>query len=239
MKQTAILAISMMLMATSADAKSKAVAHRFEPADPSIQVVTTPNVDQEAEVEIGQAMVRAEPLELRQAIRLKTRVESKSTFRIVVQPGVLPLQGRNAQGNFYQQVPRVELYTFGLFQPDADGGVFIPNDGRKPQLYWNSDYLRAITIEAEGVEYEPTTHRQASEKPLRRELVYSGISKGVVKVLYREFLGDMARPAFSQDLNYDLADGDEIGYRGARIKVIKATNTSIRFRVVRPLDVTQ
>lgn len=70
----------------------------------------------------------------------------------------------------------------------------------------------------------------------RRELVYSGVSKGTVSLSYREFVTDMARPAFTQDLRYDLAEGDEIGFRGARFKVLKATNTMIRYQVLKPLD---
>jgi hypothetical protein len=37
-------------------------------------------------------------------------------------------------------------------------------------------------------------------------------------------------------LTYDLAAGDEIGFRGARIKVLKATNVSITYVVTKPLD---
>lgn len=239
MKRSTAIAIGAALLLGSGSAHAAGGFRKFTNTDPSLQVVTTPNVDEEAEVEIGQPMLRAEPLELRPAIRLKNKVSGKSTFRIVVNPGVLPLQGRSAEGDFYQQVPKVELYTFGIAQPAADGGVFIPRDGGKPQLYWNSDPGKALLAGTQGVDYELTIHRQTSYRPLRRELVYSGLSRGVVKILYREFLGDLARPAFSQDLNYDLADGDELGYRGARIKVLKATNTSIRFRVMRPLDVTQ
>jgi hypothetical protein len=69
----------------------------------------------------------------------------------------------------------------------------------------------------------------------RREIVYSGVSKGVLSLLYREFTDGLARPAFSQQLTYDLSDGDEIGYKGARFKVLKATNTSIRYVVLKPL----
>jgi hypothetical protein len=46
----------------------------------------------------------------------------------------------------------------------------------------------------------------------------------------------MARPAFNQDLKYDLNDGAVIGFRGARFEVIKATNTEIKFRTISPLN---
>ena len=49
-------------------------------------------------------------------------------------------------------------------------------------------------------------------------------------------MGDLARPAFSQELRYDLKDGDEIGYKGARFKVIKANNVSIKYKVTKHLQ---
>ena len=46
----------------------------------------------------------------------------------------------------------------------------------------------------------------------------------------------MARPAFSQDLKFDLSQGDEIAYKGARFKVVKANNVGLSFIVLRPLN---
>jgi hypothetical protein len=75
-----------------------------------------------------------------------------------------------------------------------------------------------------------------STSGFRRELVYSGASRGTISLLYREYTDNMARPAFSQELTYDFTPGGEIGFRGARLKVNSATNTSIRFIVLKPLD---
>lgn len=70
----------------------------------------------------------------------------------------------------------------------------------------------------------------------KRELVYSGVSKGTITLLYREFLNDMARPAFSQELKYDLGEGNVIGFKGARFQVVKATNLGIMYKVLKHLD---
>ncbi|MFK0299267.1 hypothetical protein ACIQTU_08600 [Brevundimonas sp. NPDC090276] len=70
----------------------------------------------------------------------------------------------------------------------------------------------------------------------RRELIYSGVTQGTVSIEYREFINDMARPAFSQTLRYDLAQSDVIGFRGARFQILDATNIDIRYKVTRPLD---
>lgn len=70
----------------------------------------------------------------------------------------------------------------------------------------------------------------------RRELVYTGVAKGVITLQYREFQNNMARSAFSQEVHYDLAEGDEIGFRGARLKILKATNASVKYVVLKPLE---
>jgi hypothetical protein len=68
------------------------------------------------------------------------------------------------------------------------------------------------------------------------ELAYQGVSRGEAKVLYREFKDDLARPAFSQDLAFELdADGSTvIVFRDIRLKVSKATREDITYTVESP-----
>lgn len=66
---------------------------------------------------------------------------------------------------------------------------------------------------------------------LKKELIYNGKSKDSIKLLYREFNDDMARPAFSQELSYDLAESKTIGFRRMKIEIIEATNSYIKFVV--------
>jgi hypothetical protein len=42
----------------------------------------------------------------------------------------------------------------------------------------------------------------------------------------------VARPAFSNEVSYDLSESTILGYRGARIEVIKATDTELAYRLV-------
>ena len=52
-----------------------------------------------------------------------------------------------------------------------------------------------------------------------------------IKVTYREFSGDIVRPGFAQDVQYDLSAEKTIGFKGVRIEVISATNTKLVYRV--------
>ncbi|MGB3625741.1 MAG: hypothetical protein WA989_07930 [Henriciella sp.] len=70
----------------------------------------------------------------------------------------------------------------------------------------------------------------------QRELIYTGQQSGNINILYREFAGDTIRPAFSQDLTFNIATDPNFGAQGARIKVYEATNTEIRYEVIRPFS---
>lgn len=68
------------------------------------------------------------------------------------------------------------------------------------------------------------------------DVLYQGLSKGEVKISYREFKGGLARPAFTQDVAYELdKDGSGmIAFKGMRIKVLKATREDITYIVEKP-----
>jgi hypothetical protein len=65
----------------------------------------------------------------------------------------------------------------------------------------------------------------------KQELIYNGKTKDTIRLSYREYVDDMARPAFYQDLTYDLAESREIAFRDIRIEVLEATNSGIKFFV--------
>jgi hypothetical protein len=64
-----------------------------------------------------------------------------------------------------------------------------------------------------------------------QELIYNGRIQNGVKFLYREFSKDMIRAPFSQEIQYDLAESKNIGFKGARIEIIEATNNYITYIV--------
>lgn len=73
--------------------------------------------------------------------------------------------------------------------------------------------------------------------PFHVEVLYQGVSKGEVKIAYREFLNNRARPAFNQDLSYELlANGPtKIGFKGMRLRVLKADSEGIEYIVDQPI----
>ncbi len=78
------------------------------------------------------------------------------------------------------------------------------------------------------------TSMERSGKGFKYELLYQGIAAGVVSLLYREYVDDLVRPAFQQDLSYTLSPQGptEISFRGTRIVIEAADNKGIRYRVL-------
>jgi len=79
---------------------------------------------------------------------------------------------------------------------------------------------------------EPTNVTAENAPGFVQELIYNGRVDDYVKFLYREFSQDVARPAFSQEVQYDLGDAAEIGSKDARLEILSATNTELTYRVL-------
>jgi hypothetical protein len=201
-------------------------------APPVEALVSIPPVGEEAEAEVGMTMVSAVRVQQIPAIRTVASYEAKGVF---VPAGPLSYSGHDANGTYYLAPGRRKMGGFlGGFQVST--GIYVYDDGRPSEVFWYDSFGSPVRYKAAGIAFSKLPPKPApSAASFKRELVYSGVSGGVVRIAYREFSRDMARPAFTQELTYDLADGDEIGFRGARFRVLKATNVSIRYVVIKPL----
>jgi hypothetical protein len=68
----------------------------------------------------------------------------------------------------------------------------------------------------------------------RFDLLYEGVAAGVLRLSYREYSDNLARPAFMQELTYTLEAGGatDVVFRGARLRVESASNEGISYEVV-------
>ena len=56
----------------------------------------------------------------------------------------------------------------------------------------------------------------------------------MLRLLYREFVNNLVRPVFDQELTYDLEGGGplSVAVKSARFEVLEAGNAGIRYRVL-------
>lgn len=67
----------------------------------------------------------------------------------------------------------------------------------------------------------------------KHELLYQGASRSALKLAYREYTDNLARPAFYQDLTYEMEPFPmTITFRTVKIEVQKADNNGITYKVL-------
>lgn len=70
----------------------------------------------------------------------------------------------------------------------------------------------------------------------QQTLLYNGRVGNKINIGYREFSNNTARPAFNNDVEYDLEQSSTIAYKGALIEVLKADNLSITYKLIKNFD---
>jgi hypothetical protein len=88
-----------------------------------------------------------------------------------------------------------------------------------------------------GVPYIKSVARFPFDGGFRTELLYLGLANGVLRMQYREFVDDLARPAFSQDLTYQVVDLPTIlTFQSLQLEVTEAGNSGIAYRASLVVD---
>lgn len=73
------------------------------------------------------------------------------------------------------------------------------------------------------------------DKNFKREVLYQGKVNNKINLSFLEFKDNLIRPAFTQNIEYELDKNGqaEIGFKGLRIQVLKATNFDITYKVIK------
>lgn len=185
---------------------------------------------------------------LNETVTVSVGEEMLSQGNMVYQDGIAidertAISGYTLHGGFYPQVGQDSETTFHSFHMgNAPGevGTLSQNVFMDPaqtiQAALGGSQICVVTAfnmrTCRDRPFERTQRIVANTNSFQQTLLYSGRVGDKVNISYREFSGNVARPAFSNDVEYDLSSSSELAYRGARIEVIEATNSSITYRVL-------
>jgi hypothetical protein len=207
-----------------------------------------PRVGDEAVAQIGDPMIWTVAVTSLPALHLETPLVHVTQYRddlkmkLQIESGLLELAGTDGMGGRYFSAHNGLRLAYetkdGFAAPEQfRGGIYMTASGTK-SLYWFWDGVSSASIVAAPAFQHTmsTLDHPTKDARFRRELIYSGVTQSSLSILYREFIDNLARPAFSQELKYDLARGATIGYKGARFEVLSAGNTSITYRVLAPIE---
>lgn len=220
--------ISIFLLITLASCQAKKIAVTSE-----IFTAYSPKLNEINNAEIGISLVSKEKGFSYDAIKIKKEFE----FKLDLQYKIIK------EGQVFSNYNSTNTYDLYSYSSDLTFGIAISKSSGKALIY-TTNYIDGIysanfsdsglnfITPKEQIEYVQTKVLAKHKDFFKQELVYNGRIGNALKFIYREYINDYARPAFIQDLQYDLSESETIGIRGLRIKIIKASNMKIEFIVL-------
>ncbi|HHR5846153.1 TPA: hypothetical protein ACS7XE_000292 [Providencia alcalifaciens] len=160
---------------------------------------------------------------------LKVTAPAKVSWAYTITAGLFKKIGESADGEFYFPAGTVDSGTI-------DKAVLADP--------WNAIMVKAknkdlcvitvfsVAVCESNMPYEKTTLNVANDNSFQQTLLYNGRVGNKINIGYREASNSMARPAFNNDVEYDLSESKVIGYKGARVEVLDATNEFIKYKVI-------
>lgn len=122
--------------------------------------------------------------------------------------------------------PLVGPYKIACFIDVNNDGLFDIAKAAPGAIWFKSEIKPSLA-------YEKSELIIPNNDSFKYELLYQGTTKGSLKLSYREYINDFARPAFFQDVSYDLESSLTIvTFRTVRIEVLSADNNHIKYRVL-------
>jgi hypothetical protein len=225
MNRLLLLIFSMILMSCSGVKKNIVIPETYTKIIPELNEIRN--------AEIGNTVVYREKGHKNDAIEItKTfNIKLDGVFKIV------------EEGNIFINQYNTNEYNFYISSSVSEFGIAIPRSGNNPLIYTKSDIDGIYTTgfiynglnlirPKEQIEYIQTKVTTKKKDYFKQEFIYNGRVGDALKFIYREYLNDYARPAFTQDLQYDLSENKTIGFRGMRIEIINASNTKIEYKVL-------
>jgi len=223
MNRDSFAAFVLVILSGCVSVKYNYQPQRTEISEPPLNAVVTAYV--------GDAVLRQGEYTEHDAIYLRedTKVFSVGVGSYTFTRGYYLKKGENAKSEFY------------LPAGGADSGQVIRGGATDPfkviRLDKKSGKLCGVStfnLETcnDKANYEKKKYPVASPDSFQQTLIYSGKVGNKINIGYREFSGSFARPAFNNEVEYDLSESKVIGYKAARIEVIEATNQSIKYKVI-------
>ena len=225
MKKIIVTTIPFMLFGCVSDIKYNYTAEVVEKSYPELNVVTT--------TYIGDDLVRQDKVKIMDAISFANTTEvTRLNHSYIIDAGDYPKLGEDKTHLFFAAKSAngnaiVKTYT----TPAAPIGIRVRKDNANNEVCIS--FITGTDFCNNNKHYSFKKVSLTSQDTFQQILIYNGKVGSKINISYREFNNDIARPAFSNNAEYDLSSSKTIRYKGAVIQVIEATNQYIKYKVLR------
>lgn len=226
-----------IFIAGCAGAPSERFTRSMKSYNKTSERINLPKINEVTTVELGGSLIsdlylyKDPAIEVTEPFSMETS-NVGTNFTISISPGDFFVKGADENGFFYQSATS-KLRANNLPVNKIIFGVYVTKyDPEITEIYTMTDDGRPLIYPAPNLKIRKYTKESISATEFKKELVYTGISKNIINISYREYSNGIARPAFTQELKYDISEGKVFGFRDARFEIIKATNTGITYRAI-------
>ncbi len=197
---------------------------------PEAKSFSIPPLNESTTTYVGEDMVKQGVDSSVEALHFEQSTQIGSSFYYVIPSGDYPKIGQNKDSEFFSAT-------------EKNSGVTVPN---RPMI---NDPVQSIQIKNNGEiciisifngtkcdtgkltkKVKLDTSRQSS---FQQTLVYNGKFGNKINIGYREYSEGLARPAFSNEVEYDLSESRTIRYKGAIMEIVEANNQFITFKLLK------
>lgn len=196
---------------------------------PTSQAISEPPLNSINTIAIGDIMVRQGEFTEHEAIFVSQPI---SAGAYTIQPGNYLKTGQEVGVEFYypggSEPGRVDKSMFA----DNWSSVIIKNSGVL-EICVLTVYGTSITTCNNGSNFQRRKVSSLQRDSFQQTLIYNGKIGNKVNIAYREFSNSLARPAFNNNVEYDLSESKIVSYKGAQFEIIEATNQHIKFRLIK------
>ena len=196
---------------------------------PKSQAISEPPLDSINTISVGDIMLRQGEYTEHEALMVSQTI-SAGVYSI--QPGSYLKTGEKDGIEYY--------YPGGPKPGKVEKPAFA--DQWSSVILKKSDQIRicvltvfgtAITTCNNSRSFKKTTVSDNQTDSFQQTLIYSGKVGNKINIAYREFSNNIARPAFNNNVEYDLSESKTIAYKGSQLEILEATNQSIKFKVIK------
>ena len=203
------------------------VKYNYEPIAIDI---SEPTIGAVSSATVGEQMMRQGTFREHDAISLAKQIKVGVLGTYSFSPGHYLKQGEGKGGAFYtpSNEPGSGRVNSGALT-DPFSAIMVPKEGGS---------ICGVTtlggyVCTKSSDFSKTKIPVANADSFQQTLIYNGRVGSKINVAYRESSGNQARPAFNNEVEYDLGASKTIAYKGALIEIVDANNESITYKVMR------
>lgn len=201
------------------------------------ELILTPEIQKEEKANIGESLILNKNLIKKPAVEIIEIPDFKiySISHHLNVGDILPLQATKENNLYYYDLDKPSKHKGVYF-----GLMFNVKNKKYDALYSASSKLGGIGVKTkvvDGIEVREADYLSNDcSSCYSYEFIYNGKSNNTLKFIYREFIKDLARPSFTQELQYNLDEGNTVGFKNMRIEIVKASNSEIEYKILSHLN---